>query len=1303
MHGSCGSLKNPCPGELARYYDCRTIPGTPHFTVDGFRFVRPSCKHYFLSHFHADHYDGLTSRFKAGTIYCSKITGIDHAPALLAAGLVTKQLRVKPPTLQVLEDTQTIEGVEVSLVDAHHCPGAVIFVFGTPTGTHVHTGDFRYHPSMAFAPALASRTVTAPADVGQRPGDVHQPASCLFMALPCIPVSPNLLYPVFKAHHPWHSQANTVDKIVDLAHAAWWSQGVVLVGTYTIGKEKVLLGLHRRYGLRIGVTKQKHALLGISGFDMEVFVPEGHPEYRTLKAYAVPMRLLGWRAVGELLESNTLSTTGRALSEYSQVAAVQPTGWSMNAGGFYKKRTQSIFTVHSVAYSEHSSFPELVQMVRVVKPGRVVPTVDTTGYQKHISHFQHLLRGAPPRQVQSKLLSFGITKKCAQPPGSAAGTRNESQVTPEFAEVDVDAWDWGDGGDGALDADDQGSPCAFTDSISTDAVLPGIDSDSQPPAVDNPSTETGTACQGPPAEDTESQCPFGEGLEKADFVVYDLACDDLGTPASKAISQRLSLSLGICPPSCDTTDSLDHQNNSIENGVPASTAPLASQPSQPDGVDSDAELADTAEIEPGATASSLSVQSVKPAQEYLPEAPDHDHEALAEAQASLIASPPHPVVAWTRDVAGKLLSNPLLVGKIRDLNALGRLGTITDESLATCPLADIASDLWPKVPQRSEAWFSGRREVACGTASEIPTCIAVNINFPYPSPQDRRQRWAERLGAPSAPFTPMFEACTAWGSAMEEGACAELAIAIEDVRVDEVGAVLLPAEALLQPALQLGLPPECVPASSDLKFLVSPDGLLSCAHCQHPAQARTCHQAVPGSNSTGIVDPPPTKSHTSPAAGQKTLFRPAQQPSSGSPVGQETSPTNSGTPVALSDAMGEYVSAARNPHLPPHLNHLVGMLEIKCAAPIYNHPESGLQWDWDKPGKKLYPSAAHIPFTYLAQMSLQALAGVYQFSAKSLFCALCPMSYSYPPVDGPVPNCGPDLPSNPYARPTHPLVAAAETELAAFHGKQWRDVNDVSDGQVIMCRWSPERYSLTQLSLRPMALSGLCAALLYVSIYSRVQSAKSPEASDFLTEPEKALQKIQMEFLRISTTRASTTVLRSQLAPAWPEVRNPPSPPQQPQAQNTLSGQPNPQLQVPLVARPQDLHKSAKCTVFSAAKSQVAIQKVPCPSSALASIYKNDLPQSKLASLSHGSVPADATTPQSSACPKLARQLPRTDLLALPNNPGRSAAPAGCVDPLEGEVLVLAAGSKLTTSQSSSVILIAEGEPSEPVGSPRPD
>jgi hypothetical protein len=113
------------------------------FCVDGFNYVA-NTRNFFLSHFHSDHYGGITSSWDSGTIYCSMVT----------ANLVSQQLGVDRKFLHPIPMLTPVvieskgKPVTVVAIDANHCPGAVMFLFQVGTKNVLHVGDFRWNRSI---------------------------------------------------------------------------------------------------------------------------------------------------------------------------------------------------------------------------------------------------------------------------------------------------------------------------------------------------------------------------------------------------------------------------------------------------------------------------------------------------------------------------------------------------------------------------------------------------------------------------------------------------------------------------------------------------------------------------------------------------------------------------------------------------------------------------------------------------------------------------------------------------------------------------------------------------------------------------------------------------------------------------------------------------------------------------------------------------------------------------------------------------------------------------------------------------
>lgn len=149
-HSSRGmpAYKRTCP-----FY--KIMPNNFSICVDAFRYgAVKDCNAYFLSHFHSDHYIGLTARWTHGPIYCSKVTG----------SLVKSQLKTAAKYVVELEFDEKVpvpdtNGVFVTMIPANHCPGSSLFLFekvinGGKTQRILHCGDFRACPEHITHPSL---------------------------------------------------------------------------------------------------------------------------------------------------------------------------------------------------------------------------------------------------------------------------------------------------------------------------------------------------------------------------------------------------------------------------------------------------------------------------------------------------------------------------------------------------------------------------------------------------------------------------------------------------------------------------------------------------------------------------------------------------------------------------------------------------------------------------------------------------------------------------------------------------------------------------------------------------------------------------------------------------------------------------------------------------------------------------------------------------------------------------------------------------------------------------------------------
>ncbi|KAL5722076.1 hypothetical protein ACHQM5_005642 [Ranunculus cassubicifolius] len=321
------------------------IPST-RFIIDGFKHSGTHSITYFLSHFHSDHYTGLSPNWSTGLIFCSYLTG----------KLLIEVLKIPREFVISLSLCKTvlIDDCEVTLIDANHCPGAVQFLFRVRDSRdgkwrkYVHTGDFRFKNSMKLEPLMKEF-------VGSD--------SVFLDTTYC---NPKFVFP------EQDESVNYVVETIERVRSEEKNNVLFLVATYVIGKEKILLEIAKRCGCLIYVDARKMGILSVLGF--------GKSGVFTEDASLSNVHVVGWNVLGETwpyFRPNFGKMKEMMVEKgYDRVVGFVPTGWMYEArrDGFAVRSKESL-EIHLVPYSEHSSYDELREYVKFLKPKQVIPTV----------------------------------------------------------------------------------------------------------------------------------------------------------------------------------------------------------------------------------------------------------------------------------------------------------------------------------------------------------------------------------------------------------------------------------------------------------------------------------------------------------------------------------------------------------------------------------------------------------------------------------------------------------------------------------------------------------------------------------------------------------------------------------------------------------------------------------------------------------------------------------------------------------------------------------------------------------------
>ena len=262
--------------------------------------------------------------------------------------------------------TRGNKSVEVTLLDANHCPGAVLFLFRLGNKHILHVGDFRWNREIML-PQLQSIRIDE-------------------LYLDTTYCNPKYRLP---------SQAEAIAATVEFAkrqvkQAQSANQSILLLfGAYTIGKERIYLAVAEQLNLRVYVDKRRYRILSQLGWSHKVMnLLTTNPEEAIL--WVVPLGHCGMKKLPSYLEVKI----GTFTKKWSRIVAFRPTGWAMTTkqtaiggghGGIIKPTSRGKVTSVAIPYSEHSSFPELVDCIDALKPKKIIPTVSVSKSKEQVA------------------------------------------------------------------------------------------------------------------------------------------------------------------------------------------------------------------------------------------------------------------------------------------------------------------------------------------------------------------------------------------------------------------------------------------------------------------------------------------------------------------------------------------------------------------------------------------------------------------------------------------------------------------------------------------------------------------------------------------------------------------------------------------------------------------------------------------------------------------------------------------------------------------------------------------------------
>ncbi|KAK9133698.1 hypothetical protein Scep_013226 [Stephania cephalantha] len=321
---------------------------------------------YFLTHLHADHTKGLSSNWRKGPLFCSPITAKLFPPKFPDFDLsFIRVLEIGTSHSLALLSPSSGSKItfHVTVIDADHCPGAVMFLFEGEFGRLLYTGDFRWEGTSERA--LEGKSVLVEALKG---GTVD------FLYLDNTYCNPSFLFP------PREVVANQVVKIISA-----YPDHDVIIAINTLGKEDLLIHIAKALNIKIWVWPERLQTMHLLGFHGIFTTNTSLTRVRAVPMYSFSINTLeelnkmrptigimpsGLPWVVKRLDQNDYSVGSLKVFQGSKrgTATDQDHVCRNQKYEDISPYTKLHRYIYSVPYSDHSCFSELQEFFKLVKP-----------------------------------------------------------------------------------------------------------------------------------------------------------------------------------------------------------------------------------------------------------------------------------------------------------------------------------------------------------------------------------------------------------------------------------------------------------------------------------------------------------------------------------------------------------------------------------------------------------------------------------------------------------------------------------------------------------------------------------------------------------------------------------------------------------------------------------------------------------------------------------------------------------------------------------------------------------------------